>query len=125
MNQAKSLSTSMKTMIVIGIMLWPPLIYLFMVNSQIYLKGILGVICIGCTIFVLWALFDNLKKDSLAFSKILIMGGVFIWFPFGVMKYLLGMELNSYIMLFLIPHLLCMFLGVYYKRIKPRLAKKS
>ena len=125
MNQAKSLSTSMKIMIVIGIMLWPLLIYLFMVNSQIYLKGILGIICIGCTIFVLRALFNNLKKDSLAFSKILIMGGAFIWFPFGVMKYLLGMELNSYIMLFLIPHLLCMFLGVYYKRIKPRLAKKS
>ncbi len=125
MNQTKSLSTSMKTLTVIGTMLWPPLIYLLMVNSQIYLTCILGVVCVGCTVFVLWVLFGMLKKDSLAFGKILIMGGVFIWFPFVVMKYMLEMELNSYIMLFLIPHLLCMFLGVYYKRIKPRLAKKS
>jgi predicted permease len=125
MNQTKSLSTSMKTLTVIGTMLWPPLIYLLMVNSQIYLKGILGVICVGCTIFVLWVLFDMLKKDSLAFGQILIIGGSFIWLPVIVMKYMLGMELKPYIMLFLIPHLLCMFLGVYYKRIKPRLAKKS
>jgi hypothetical protein len=66
-----------------------------------------------------------LKKDSLAFGKILIMGGIFIWLPFTIMKYMLGMGLESYIMLFLIPHLLCMFVGVYYKRIKPKLAKKS
>ena len=125
MNQTKSLTTSMKTLTVIGTMLWPPLIYLLMVNSQIYLKGILGVICVGCTIFVLWVLFDMLKKDSLAFGKILIIGGSFIWLPFMVMQYVLGMEVRSYLMLFLIPHLLCMFLGVYYKRIKPRLAKKS
>ncbi len=125
MNQTKSLSTSMKTLTVIGTMLWPPLIYLFMVNSQIYLKGILGVIFVGCTIFILWVSFDMLKKDSQAFGQILIMGGSFIWLPFMVMQYMLGMELKSYIMLFLVPHLLCMFLGVYYKRIKPRLAKKS
>ena len=125
MNQTKSLSTSMKTLTVIGTMLWPPLIYLLMVNSQVYLKGMLGVICVGCTIFVLWALFDMLKKDSLALGKILIVGGAFIWLPFMVMQYVLGMEVKSYLMLFLIPHLLCMFLGVYYKRIKPRLAKKT
>jgi hypothetical protein len=125
MNQPKSLSTSMKTLTVIGTMLWPPLIYLLMVNSQIYLKGILGVLCVGCTIFVLWVFLDMLKKDSLACGKILIMGGAFIWLPYTVMQYMLGMELKSYLMLFLIPHLLCMFLGVYYKRIKPWLAKKS
>ena len=125
MNQTKSLSTSMKTLTVIGTMLWPPLIYLLMVNSQIYLKGILGLICVGCTIFVLWVSFGMLKKDSLAFGQILIVGGAFIWLPFMVMQYVLGMEVKSYLMLFLIPHLLCMFLGVYYKRIKPRLAKKS
>ena len=125
MNQTKSLSTSMKALTVIGTMLWPLLIYLLMVNSQIYLKGILGVICVGCTIFILWVSFDMLKKDSQAFGKILIVGGSFIWLPFIVMQYALGMEVKSYLMLFLIPHLLCMFLGVYYKRIKPRLAKKS
>lgn len=125
MNQTKSLSTSMKTLTVIGTMLWPLLIYLLMVNSQIYLKGILGVICVGYTIFVLWASFDMLKKDSLALGKILIVGGSCIWLPFMVMQYVLGMEVKSYLMLFLIPHLLCMFVGVYYKRIKPRLAKES
>ena len=125
MDQTKSLSTSMKIWTVIAITLWPPLIYLLMVNSQLYLRVLLGGICVGCTIFVLWGSLDMLKKDSLTFGKILIMGGAIIWLPFGVMKYLFGMDLESYLMLFLIPHLLCMFLGVYYKRIKPRLAKKS
>ena len=125
MNQTKSLSTSFKTLTVIATMLWPPLIYLIIVNSQIYLKSILAVICAGFTIFILWISRDMLIEDSQAFAKILIMAGAFIWLPFGIMKYVLGMELNSYITLFLAPHLLYMFLGVYFKRIKPWLDKRS
>ena len=86
MNQEKSLSTSMKTMFVIGILLWPPLIYLFMVNSQIFLKGILGIICgvggaYALAQFAGWNTLVSPEAVILAFGFSFVVGVFFGWYP--------------------------------------------
>ena len=105
MGQTEPLDNSKKFMTILGIMLLPVLAYLLMFSSQASVKGLMGIACAACLLGLLLASFNMLKKNYQAFGQVLIIGGSVIWFPFIVMKYLMGMDIRASVMLFLIPHL--------------------
>ena len=125
MDQPEPLNNPIRLLTILGIMLLPVLAYLLMASSQALVKVLMGIACAVCVLGLLVASLNMLKKNYPAFGQVLIIGGSVIWFPFIVMKYVIGMDIKASVMLFLIPHLLFMFLGVYYKRIKPRREQRS
>ena len=123
MDQPEPLNNPIRLLTILGIMVLPVLAYLLMASSQAFVKGLMGIACAACVLGLLLASFNMLKKNYPAFGQVLIIGASIIWFPFIVMKYVMDIKVS--VMLFLIPHLLFMFMGVYYKRIKPRREQRS
>ncbi len=123
MDQPEPLNNPIRLLTILGIMLLPLLAYLLMASSQVFVKVLMGIACAACVLGLLLASFNMLKKNYPAFGQVLIIGASIIWFPFIVMKYVMDIKVS--VMLFLIPHLLFMFMGVYYKRIKPRREQRS